>query len=62
MRPPKPEFFFVGSAVLPVLLVVAGRVELAVLVFVFLVVAGGLCAIADPDAPHRERDRRWRRR
>jgi hypothetical protein len=54
-----PGFFFTGAISLPGFLAYAGDPGLAVLVLVFLTVAGGLCALRDPDAPFRtaaERD------
>ena len=47
------EFFFVGSAVLPVVFYLAGEPLLAALSSAFLCIAGGVCAIDDPEAPHR---------
>jgi hypothetical protein len=48
------EFYFVGACVLPPMIVAAGDAGLAILVFTFLILAGAVCAIADPEAPHRK--------
>jgi hypothetical protein len=58
MRDPNPaEFCFIGSAVVPPILFIAGAPVLAAIAALFLMLAGGVCAIADAEAPHRRRDR-----
>ena len=58
MPAPNPsEFFFIGAAVVPPLLLIAGDPALAAFAGFFLILAGGVCSIADPEAPHRRRDR-----
>lgn len=48
------DFLFAGSAILPVFLLLAAGPGLALIAFVALLMAGCLCAIADPEAPHRK--------
>lgn len=48
------EFFFVGAALLPAILALAGQPALAVLALTFLMIAAAVCGIADPEAPHRK--------
>ena len=52
------DFLFTGAAILPGFLAWGGQPALAALAFVFLVVAGALAGIADPEAPHRSPGRR----
>ncbi|QJR12857.1 hypothetical protein DSM104443_03951 [Usitatibacter rugosus] len=47
------EFFFIGSAVLPVIFFLAGEPLWAAMSSTFLCMAGAVCAIDDPEAPHR---------
>ena len=47
------EFFFTGSAILPPM-ILAWDPGIAGLAFVALLLAGCVCAIADPGAPHRK--------
>lgn len=54
-----PGFLFAGAGTLPGFLVFSGDPALAVLALVFLLLAGCLAALADPEAPFRaaaERD------
>ncbi len=48
------EFLFAGAAILPAFLAYAEMPALAAIAFVVLVIAGAVCGIADPQAPHRE--------
>ena len=48
-----PGFLFTGALSLPGFLAYAGEVGLAMLAFVFLLMAGCLSALADPEAPFR---------
>lgn len=48
------DFFFTGSAILPLFLLYVDEPALAVLAFLALLLAGALCGIADPHAPHRD--------
>jgi hypothetical protein len=48
------EFLFAGSAILPGFLAYADMPAIAALAFVVLLLAGAVCGIADPHAPHRE--------
>jgi len=47
------DFFFSGSAILPPFLFYIGEPALAAIAVVFLVIAGAVCGIGDPQAPHR---------
>ena len=47
------DFFFIGAAVLPVVLLLAGEPVFAALSSVALCIAGGLATFGDPQAPHR---------
>ena len=51
------EFFFAGAATLPAFLLHAEEPALAVMSLVALLVAGAVCGIGDPEAPHRQIDR-----
>jgi len=46
------DFLFVGSAVVPVLLFLAGEPVLGAIAMVALLVAGAVCGIGAPSAPH----------
>jgi hypothetical protein len=48
-----PGFFFAGAATLPGFLACAGDLALAAMAMIVLLGAGGLSAIADPEAPFR---------
>jgi hypothetical protein len=48
------EFYFTGAVVLPPFVAYAADVSLAILVFVFLLLAGAVCAIAAPDGTARK--------
>jgi hypothetical protein len=50
---PPSRFYFTGAAILPPIIAFADDLALAILVFVFLVLAGTVCAIAEPDAARR---------
>ena len=54
------EFFFTGAAMLPGVLAYGDEPGLAMMAFVALIVAGGVCAIGDPEAPHHNTKRRRR--
>jgi hypothetical protein len=47
------DFFFIGSAILPPFLFYVGEPALAAIAVVFLVIAGAVCGIGDPQSPHR---------
>ena len=47
-RHPPSRFYFTGAVVLPPIIALAGEVPLAVLVFIFLMLAGTVCAVAEP--------------
>jgi len=58
MEPMKPmermasaDFYFIGASILPPIIALVD-IGLAILVFVFLLLAGAICSIADPGAPH----------
>ena len=54
MRPAEAcDFLFTGAAILPGFLAYAGDPALAAMAFVVLVLAGAVCGIGDPGAPHR---------
>jgi hypothetical protein len=46
-------FFFIGSGIVPGVIILDGYPGLAVMAFLFLLIAGGLCGIADPESPCR---------
>ena len=52
------DICFTGAAMLPGFLGFAEQPELAMLALLALVLAGSVCAIADPESPHRARDPR----
>ncbi len=54
---PISDFLFIGAAILPTFLFFSGQPALGAIALVFLLVAGGVCAIGDPQAPHRQRKR-----
>ena len=58
------DFFFTGAAILPGFLAYVNEPALASMAFVVLVLAGAVCGIGDPEAPHRvpRRPGRARRR
>jgi hypothetical protein len=47
------EFFFIGSGIAPVFFYLAGEPLWAAMSSTFLVLAGAVCSIDDPEAPHR---------
>jgi len=47
------DFFFSGAAILPGFLAYADEPAIAAMAFVVLLLAGAVCGIADPEAPHR---------
>jgi hypothetical protein len=51
-----PGFFFIGSAIVPGFMVLAGDPGIAVMTLAFLFCVGGLAGIADPQAPFRSRN------
>lgn len=52
-----PGFFFAGTGTLPGFLALNDEPGLAMIAFVALLLAGGLAALADPDAPCRAEGR-----
>ena len=58
MRPAEAcDFFFTGAAILPGFLAYADEPALAAMALVVLMLAGAVCGIGDPDAPHRRAGR-----
>lgn len=53
MHPHATDFCFAGAAVLPALLLYSGEPGLAVMAMAALMLAGAVCGIGDPEAPHR---------
>jgi hypothetical protein len=49
------EFLFTGAGVLPVILFLAGEPLWAGFAATFLCIAGAVCSIGDPEAPHNKR-------
>lgn len=46
-------FFFIGSVVVPGFIILSGYPGPAVMAFLFLMIAAGLCGLADPESPCR---------
>jgi hypothetical protein len=46
------DFFFIGAAIAPAALLFAADPVVAALASFVLLIAGGVCATADPGAPH----------
>ena len=49
------DFLFTGASIFPGFLMYAGEPGLAIMACVALTLAGGVCAIADPQAPHHQK-------
>jgi hypothetical protein len=47
------DFLFTGAVILPAFLAYADEPALAAMAFVFLLLAGAVAGIGDPEAPHR---------
>ena len=45
-------FYFTGAFVLPPIVALVLGVDLAILFFVFLLLAGAVCSMSDPGPPH----------
>jgi hypothetical protein len=48
-------FLFIGAVIAPAALLLSGEPSLAAIAQLALLVAGGLCSLGDPEAPHRRR-------
>jgi len=46
------RFYFIGAVVVPPIVALGLGVDIAILAFVILILAGAVCGVADPESPH----------
>lgn len=46
------QFYFVGAVIVPPIVAFGLGLDIAILAFVLLILAGAVCGVVDPDAPH----------